>query len=114
MATMWDASRVHEEVAVARVRKVEAGEAEGLLAAWERSGERLSDWCAARGLSWYSLSAYKGWRCRSPQVQLAELVVQAPARSAAYRVLVGDLAIEVDDDFRADTLRRLIQAVTAC
>jgi hypothetical protein len=88
-----------------------------LLAEWERSGERMSSWCAARGLNWYSLSAYKGWRERASapaMLHLAEVVVRQAPQPATYRVLLGSAAIEVDDDFRADTLRRLVQVVASC
>ena len=33
---------------------------------------------------------------------------------AVYRVLVGELAIEVEDDFVDDTLVRLVRAVARC
>lgn len=99
-------------------RKVGPDEADELLAQWERSGERMSTWCAERDLNWYSLSAYKGWRCRGrrlPATHLAEVVVDPlPSRVAAYRVLLGGVAIEVEDDFHADTLRRLIEVVATC
>jgi hypothetical protein len=106
------------------MRKVKAEEAAGLLLEWEASGEPMSRWCARRGLNWYSLSAYKGWGARvseDPEVTFAEVVVAPKAVDAAairaparYRVEVGVVTIEVGDDFRADTLQRLVHAVAAC
>jgi hypothetical protein len=49
-------------------------------------------------------------------VGLVELTVgKALARPASvYRVVVGDLAVEVDDAFREDTLARLLQVMSRC
>ena len=99
------------------MRKVKPEEAAGLLRDWEASGEPMSSWCARRGLNWYSLSAFKGWGVRAPDVPFAEVVVAASpanAEGARYRVVVGAVTIEVGDDFRADTLTRLLVAVAAC
>ncbi len=99
-------------------RKVNADEAAELLAQWQRSGERMSQWCRERGISWYSLSARKGWMTtrRDVEVDFAELVVEAAPEPAAsrYRIEVGDFAIEVDDHFRTETLRRLLWTVGQC
>lgn len=102
---------------MAEGRLVRRDEVEELLEAWEESGERMSDWCAARGLNWYSLNAFKGrWTERRPV--FAEVVtttaVHSPTRPAVYRVLVGELAVEVEDDFDGDTLVRLVRAVARC
>lgn len=109
------------EVAMVKGRKVRPSEAGELLAEWEGSGEPMSSWCEERGLNWYSLSAYKGWGVRA-EVAFAEVVeeeeeapLQAVAVGAArYRVEVGAVTIEVSDDFRCDTLQRLVRAVAAC
>lgn len=102
---------------MAQGRLVQRDEVEELLAAWERSGERMSDWCAARGLNWYSLNAFRG-RWSAPRPAFAEVVTTTTVRAAtvpaAYRVLVGELAIEVEDDFLEDTLVRLVRAVARC
>jgi hypothetical protein len=102
-----------------RGRKVREDEAESLLQAWSASGERMSAWCASRGLNWYSLSAFKGWRgVRTDPPAFAELVVATPvpfeAGAARYRVEVGPVTVEVGDDFREETLRRLLHAVRSC
>lgn len=107
---------------MANGRKVRADEAAELLESWERSGEPMSQWCGARGLNWYSLSAFKGWmrsrRCSSETIDLrfAEVVVEQPAvlEPARYRVELGRVVVEVDDHFRDDTLVRLLRTVTAC
>lgn len=101
-------------------RKVrDRAEAAELLAAWESSDERISDWCAARGINWYSLNAYLGRRAvpSSTEVEFVELAVARPAATEAaghYRIVVGDIDVEVDDHFREDTLFRLLQVVAAC
>lgn len=99
-------------------RKVNAGEAAELLAQWQRSGERMSRWCGERGISWYSLSAYKGWLTtrRDGEVDFAELVVEAAPEPppARYRVEVGAFVVEVDDHFQTETLRRLLWTVARC
>jgi|APSaa5957512622_1039677.scaffolds.fasta_scaffold107772_2 hypothetical protein len=100
-------------------------EAAKLIAEWERSGERLSDWCEARGISWHSMSAYKsnGERATPAFVELA-LDTTPPVDAVAmvsdridsrYHIFLGDdVGIEVDDHFRDDTLRRLLRVVASC
>lgn len=103
-------------------RKVaDRAEAAQLLTEWRHSGERMSDWCVARGINWYSLNAYGGRGVEAPTafVELAvgtvAIAEAMPAAEARYRICLGDdLAIEVDDDFRDDTLRRLIGVVASC
>lgn len=96
-------------------RKVKRAEVPRLLDEWESSGEPMSQWCEARGLNWYSLNAFKGrWSETTPE--FAEVVVadeDALRRGGRYRVEVDGLVFEVDDDFRAETLQRLIQTVMA-
>jgi hypothetical protein len=102
---------------MAEGRLVRRDEVEELLTVWERSGERMSDWCAARGLNWYSLNAFKG-RWSGPttaEIAFAEVVSNSvQSGPVVYRVLVGELAIEVEDDFEDDTLVRLVRAVARC
>ncbi len=102
---------------MANGRKVRSSEADELLREWEASGEAMSSWCARRGLSWYSLSAFKGWSVRG-EVGFAEVVEQRPlepiTHGGRYRVEVGALVIEVGDDFRSETLQRLVRAVATC
>ena len=108
---------------MARGRKVHADEAADLLEQWEASREPLTKWCAARGLNWYSLSAFKGWRGTArnaePHVSFAEVVVEADFEAVPiggvgrYRVELGNVVVEVDDHFQEATLRRLLRVV-AC
>lgn len=100
-------------------RKVERAEARELLAEWSRSGEKISSWCEARGLNWYSLNAYHGRWLASARPVFAEVVVsETPVETirnrSCYRIDFGDVVIEVDDAFRTETLQRLVQAVAAC
>jgi len=102
---------------MARGRKVRRSEAAELLREWQCSGEQMSRWCEERGINWYSLCAYKGWlMTRDPEVEFAEVVLAsaAPEPLGRYRVELGDMVVEVDDHFRAETLRRLVQAVATC
>ena len=109
---------------MARGRKVCAEEALQLLERWERSGEPMSKWCAARGLNWYSLSAYKGWLCTRwddehvAEAGFAEVLVNEPAtpepEGGRYRIELDDIVIEVDDRFRDRTLLRLIEVLETC
>jgi hypothetical protein len=96
-------------------RKVRPEEAASLLREWEASGESMTRWCGARGLNWYSLSAFKGWRAAT-ELSFAEVVLPAaPAPTAArYRVAVSGVTIEVGDDFQTETLQRLVRAVLSC
>ena len=96
-------------------RRIKRDEAGDLLEAWERSGERMSDWCSARGLNWYSLNAFKGrGSAATTEIAFAEVVAPSAAVPAVYRLLVGELAIEVDNDFADDTLVRLVRTVARC
>ena len=100
-------------------------EAAKLIAEWERSGERLSDWCGTRGISWHSMCAYKsnGERATPAFVELAldttptmgAQEMMADRIDSRYRMCLGDdVGIEVDDHFRDDTLRRLLRVVASC
>lgn len=95
-------------------RKVrDAKEAHELLAAWSRSNMPMAAWCASRGISWYSLSAYKGWQ-RDALVEVETGLTAPPAAAGRYVVIVGDRAVEVDAHFDDDVLRRLLRVVASC
>lgn len=108
-----------EPTTARKVRNVE--EAGILLAEWETSGESMVRWCETRGLNWFSLAAFKGQvtRERVPfSPQLVELAaVEGPRcptdRRSWYRVATDRSLVEVTDDFRDDTLRRLLRVVSA-
>jgi len=93
-----------------------------LLDDWEESGLELGDFCERRGLNTRSLNC---WRLNlgeldneveapAPALRLVEVVGPRPARKAEYRLSVGDVVIEVDDDFRDDTLARLLRVAATC
>ena len=93
-------------------------EARAAVAAVEASGLSGVAWAHAHGVDARSLHAWRlAFRRRAaagqPELRLVELVSPGPSREARYRVVVGEVAIEVDDRFEAETLRRLL-AVVAC
>ena len=45
---------------------------------------------------------------------MVELTVGASAPTPVYRLVVGDIAVEVDDAFRDDTLARILRLVSQC
>jgi hypothetical protein len=116
----------------ARRKVANQQEAEGLLAEFANAGGDLSSFCGARGLDGRSLHAWSlnlgrlskgGTDVRvsgGAQVRLVEVVPATrqetvESRAAArYRVLLGDVAVEVDDHFREDTLARLLEVVRSC
>lgn len=76
------------------------------------------DFCRARGVDGRSLNCWRhnlqrGQRRASPPgLRLVELATsRPPSRPALYRVLVGEFEVEVDDDFRDDTLAPLLAVV---
>jgi hypothetical protein len=101
----------------AKGRKVrDRAEAIELLAAWEASGERMSTWCSARDLNWYSLSTHRSWlraEKRGDTMRLVEVELEPPV-AATYRVDLGEFTVEVDDHFQEDTLRRLVGVLGTC
>jgi hypothetical protein len=109
------------EVAMGAVtrRKVENREdAERLLRGWEVSKREFRTFCASRGVDGRSLRWWKRHLREEGEggVQLVELAVTDPPSSARamYRVVVGEVAVEVDDGFREDTLLRLLGVVSRC
>lgn len=95
-------------------------EAQQLLEEWEESEESFVDFCTAKKVDGRSLHC---WRLNlgrhqprvvdaPPQVRLVELTVsKTEAVRTVYRLLVGDTTIEIDDNFRPDTLTRLLEVV---
>lgn len=100
-------------------------EAVSALKAAAASGQPRAAWARAHGLDGRSLN---GWRvaleqrertrrrAESRDLRIVELVARAPDLSPRpyYRVLCGELAVEVDDGFQAETLRRLLAVVQTC
>jgi hypothetical protein len=112
-------------------RKIRAeADARACLAAAQKSGLAHTTWCRASGVDGRSLRAWsinlaRGAAGRrktmsrasiTKRVELVELnaATSAPTRSSArYTVRMGELGIEVGDDFDAGTLRRVVAAL-AC
>ena len=92
-------------------------EARELLAVYDDWPESFRSFCAAEGVDGRSLRA---WQRRltpempPPALELVQLPAIAVARPATYRVCVGDIAIEVNEDFHEATLMRLLAVVQAC
>ncbi len=91
------------------------------LNASNASGEGRASWARHNGVDPRSLNAWRVNLARSrPSApaqppRLVELVASAPAAEAArYRVLCGEMAVEVDDRFDDDVLRRLLAVVASC
>jgi hypothetical protein len=95
-------------------RKVEAVEAEELVAAWQASGEPLSAWCSRQGIDGRSLRYWVD-RVPSPVLRLVELTPPRPSHSrSGVCVRVRGMAVLVDDDFSDETLARVLRVVRAC
>jgi len=109
-----------EEDARACLREVEA--AGGDLGAWARAhgvdGRSLLAWrlnLARRGRPAPRRDGASSKVTASTPVQLVELVPATPLYAAArYVVRVGDVELELDDDFRDETLRRLVGVLRSC
>jgi hypothetical protein len=68
----------------------------------------------ARSLRCWKLNLTRGTgRPKGEPLRLMEVTLP-PARPARYRVLVGDLAVEIADDFEEATLARLLAVVRSC
>ena len=105
------------------LRKVrDADDAIRCLNASTASGEARATWARRHGIDPRSLNA---WRLNlervrrtedSPVPRLVELVPAAPVAEepSRYRVLCGGMAIEVDERFDEDVLRRLLVVVASC
>ncbi|MCA9493212.1 MAG: hypothetical protein KC621_24945 [Myxococcales bacterium] len=104
-------------------RKVRDGDdALELLRALSHSELSRKEFCRLHGIDGRSLRCWElnlGRRrgqvaSEAPALRLLEVTVARPRSSASYRVHVGDLVVEVDDDFVDDTLVRLVAVLAAC
>lgn len=106
-----------EEVAMAKRKVRDEPEAERLLLELDETGQELVAFCRARGIDGRSLGCWRRNLERRGRsfggVRLLELTPRESS-PAWYRVVVGDVAVEVEDDFRDDTLRRLLAVVRSC
>ena len=102
-------------------RKItDARDARACLKAAKSAGMARGEWARANGIDGRSLHAWELNLSRRGEVaeaspRLVELV-PAPASqsSTRYLVRVGELAIEVGDDFDEVTLVRLVRVLGAC
>ncbi len=117
---------------MAKLRKVEDEiEARVLLAKVDASGGDVGAWCRAHGFDGRSLNAWRAnlARGRAPgrgrarpaaattsvaPLRLVELVPTTPTSASRYVVRIGAIAVELGDDFREETLRRLLEVLTPC
>jgi hypothetical protein len=109
-------------MAAVRRKVVDYDDAQELLDDWEASGMDFRAFCARVGVDGRSLQCWRQnlGRREAPAAgpRLVELVRPAPGgeikAAATYRVVVGDIAVEVGDAFRDDTLTRLLAVVVRC
>jgi len=97
-----------------RRRKVAQGEAAELVSAWRTSKRALPDWCATHGIDGRSLRYWADRLSVPTSIRLMEVTVAPPRVAANLRVSLGDVTIEVPDDFTADTLARVLAVVRGC
>lgn len=110
-------------------------EARRCLAAARRTGESAGAWARAHGIDGRSLNAWRvnlgrrgagrsAKRPRTarlptamvvrPRAALVELVPASRPGAGRYVVHVGELRVEVGDDFAPETLRRIVEVLRAC
>ena len=114
-------------------RKIEdEREARACLAAVARAGTRIGPWARARGIDGRSLHAWHMNLSRRAQpverrmaiatkavgaatAGLVELVPSAAAQpSGRYVLVVGSISFGFGDDFREETLRRVLGVLRSC
>lgn len=112
-------------------------EARRCLAAARRTGQSAGAWARANGIDGRSLNAWRVNLARRgasgkrtpprvssrsptamvvrPRAALVELVpASRPGVSPRYVVHVGELLVEIGDEFAPETLRRIVEALRAC
>jgi len=96
-------------------------DARACVKAAKAAGLSLGAWARRHGVDGRSLHAWSVNLARtSPSAvaitkpTLIELVPPPAMRAARYVVRIGDVAIEVDDDFTDETLARVVRVLRAC
>ena len=103
------------------LRKVrDEAEARAVVAAANASGLPRRVWAREHGISPRSLNAWqmnldRRDRRRAPGLQLVEVTgLTAPRPTALYVIEVAGVRVELGDDFRDDTLGRLVRVLRGC
>lgn len=103
---------------MATARKIrDAEEARRCLDEVADSQLERAEWARRNGVNARSLNAWRLILARAERqvpTRWVELVAAQPSPTARYVVRVGDLAVEVGDDFQDHTLRRLLAVVASC
>jgi transposase-like protein len=92
-------------------------EARQCLGAAKAAGQSVGAWAREHGIDGRSLHAWGTNLARSGKAgpRLVELVPSPPSRlEPRYVVRVGELAVELGDDFCEETVVRLVRALRAC
>jgi hypothetical protein len=103
------------------LRKVaDERDARAALSAVASSGLSGREWALAHGVSPRSLNMWRLIVHRKDQRQplwplhLVEITPTSVPAGARYRIAAGDYQLELEDDFRDDTLRRLLGVLRSC
>ncbi len=96
-------------------------EAQRCLAAARAAGNTPGDWASQHGIDGRSLNAWRvnlarrGTTKPRAGLKLVELVSTSPVpRPARYALHVGQVTLEVGDDFNEATVRRLVAVLRSC
>ena len=99
---------------------VDERDARACLKAAKAAGLKAGAWARAHGIDGRSLNAWRvnlglGDGGGATRPRLVELVPAREASTAArYAVRATDVTIELGDDFREETLVRIVRAVRSC
>ena len=93
-------------------------EARRCLRAAKAAGQTPGEWARAHGIDGRSLNMFRVYlerSSRSTALRLVELVPapRTPAQTR-YLVRVGDIAVELSDDFEEETVLRLVRILRSC
>ncbi len=106
-------------------RKIEdERDARACLKAARAAGMSAGEWAREHGIDGRSLNCWRvnlsnGWatkRAASAKPHLVELVPTTAAHhiEARYVVRLGEITLELDDDFQEESLVRIVRALRAC
>lgn len=97
-------------------RRIESErEARRCLSAARAAGQSAGEWAREHGIDGRSLNAWRVNLARGRrELQLVELVPAVAASECRYLVRVGGVAVEIGDDFREETVVRLVRALRSC